>query len=93
MATVTLTPEQIQRISRAIVDPNRYELLRRIYAEKGQCCGSVSSALPITPGTTSHHLRELEAADLIRVTKEGRYRKLAPRREIWRAYLAVLRQL
>ncbi len=90
MVPISLTAEQFQRISRALADPNRYEMLRRIYSTEGQTCGGVTCELPIAAGTASHHLRELELAELIQVTKDGRYRKLAPRREVWRAYLAEL---
>ena len=93
MATGTLTPEQFHRITRALADPNRYKMLRRIYTEGDQTCGSVLSAVPISPGTASHHLRELETADLIRVTRQGRFRLLPPRREVWEAYLETLRDL
>jgi ArsR family transcriptional regulator len=93
MPTADLTREQFRRITRALADPNRYEMLRQIYSCKDANCGKVSISLSISAGTTSHHLRELENADLIRVTKEGRFKHLAPRREVWRAYLAELRQL
>ena len=93
MNQTTLTAEQFQRISRALADATRYEMLRRIYAEDDQTCGLVCDQLPVTAGTASHHFRELEEAELIQVTKCGRYRKLAARRDIWVAYLAQLRQL
>ncbi len=93
MSSYTLSPEHFQRISRAIADPNRYEMLRRIFTLGEQTCGSVSTELCITPGTTSHHLRELQNADLIHSTKDGRYMRLAPRREVWAAYIAQLHQL
>jgi ArsR family transcriptional regulator len=94
MATTTLTPEQFQRITRALGDPTRYEMLRRIYAS-AECltCGGAVEELPITAGTGSHHLRELEIADLITVTRDGRHKRLTPRRSVWRAYLAELRRL
>jgi DNA-binding transcriptional ArsR family regulator len=94
MPTEKLTPEQFQRITRALTDPTRYEMLRRIYASK-ECfnCGDACSELPISAATGSHHLRELEIADLVRVKKDGRYKLLTPRREIWKAYLAQLRQI
>ncbi len=93
MTKVELTPEQFQRIGRAISDPNRWEMMRQIFAEPETTCGAVAATLPITAGTASHHLRELEIADLVTVTKCGRYKKLAPRRDIWKAYLAQLRAL
>ncbi len=93
MPAATLTPEQLQRIARALADPNRYEMLRQIYASTEMTCGGVASQVPISAATCSHHLRELENADLIKVTKDGRFKLLTPRREVWRAYLANLRQL
>ena len=94
MAKVNLTPEQFQRITRALSDPTRYEILRRIYAStETMNCGCSCSGLPISPGTASHHLRELEIADLIRVVRDGRFKLLTPRREIWQAYLSQLNQL
>jgi ArsR family transcriptional regulator len=94
MPKSTLTPEQFQRITRALSDPTRYEMLRRIYASQEPInCGETCSSLPITPGTASHHLRELEIADLIEVAKDGRFKLLTPRRQIWQAYLAQLTKL
>ena len=94
MPTATLTSEQFQRIARALSDPTRYEMLRRIYAAPGTInCGASCCDLSISPGTASHHLRELEAAGLVEVTRDGRYKLLAPRREIWQAYLAQLNAL
>ena len=93
MESITLTAEQFQRISRALGDATRYKMLRRIYAQDDLTCGVVCDELPVTAGTASHHFRELEEAELIQVTKFGRYRKLAARRDIWCAYLAQLRQL
>ncbi len=94
MAKVELSPEQFQRIAKALSDPNRYEMLRLIFqGPEDVTCGCVSSEMPITAATASHHLKELEVADLITVTRCGRYKKLAPRRDIWRAYLGQLREL
>ena len=94
MARVELTPEQFQRIAKAVSDPNRWEMLRLIFeGPKDMTCGCVSSAMPVTPATASHHLKELEAAGLVAVTRCGRFKKLAPRRDVWRAYLGQLREL
>ena len=93
MAKIDLSPDHFQRIARASSDPNRWEMLRLIYNEPDMHCGKVSSALPITAGTASHHLHELELAELVCITKCGRFKKLAPNRDVWRAYLAHLRAL
>jgi ArsR family transcriptional regulator len=88
-----LSTEQFQRIAKAIADPNRLEMMRTIYAQPDVTCGCAVDGLPITAATASHHLKELESADLIAVEKCGRFRKLTPRRDVWVAYLAVLKSL
>ena len=94
MGKLELTSEQFQRIARAVSDPNRWEMLQMIFREEQEVtCGDVSGSLPITAGTASHHLKELEVADLITVTKCGRFRKLTPRRDVWQAYLGQLQGL
>ena len=93
MLPTPLTPDQFQRITRALSDPNRYEMLRQIFLCDESTCGSVASTVPITAATASHHLRELETAELVQVTKDGRFRRLTPRRDVWQAYLAELHQL
>ena len=93
MGKVDLTSEQFQRIGRAVSDANRWEMLRLIFSQPEVTCGDVTAGLPITAGTASHHLKELETAELVTVTKCGRFKKLTPRRDVWRAYLAQLREL
>ena len=94
MPTQALTPEQFHRITRALSDPTRYEMMRRIYASK-DCinCGDSCDQLSISAATGSHHLRELEIANLIQVKKDGRFKLLTARRDVWKSYLAQLREL
>jgi ArsR family transcriptional regulator len=69
-------------------------MLRRIYASPETLnCGATCTNLPISPATASHHLRELELADLIAVAQDGRFKLLTPRRDIWRTYIAQLTQI
>lgn len=68
-------------ILKALADPRRYELLERI--AKANCplgCAQAQAALQIAPATLSHHIKELENAGLIDVTREGKfhYLKLKP---------------
>jgi ArsR family transcriptional regulator len=93
MGKVELSAEQFQRIGRAVADANRWEMLRLIFSRPEVTCGDVCGSLPITAGTMSHHLRELELAELVTVTKCGRFKKLAPRRDVWGAYVGQLKEL
>ena len=94
MVEKKLTPEQMQRIANALGDPNRYDILKRIYAsDSALTCGFAKGDLAISDGTCSHHLKELIAADLIDMARDGRYRLLTPRRDIWNAFVAGLQEL
>jgi ArsR family transcriptional regulator len=88
-----LTTQQFQRIARALSDPHRFEMLRKIHATPNMTCSDTCAELPISPATISHHLRDLETAELITVTKDGRYKLLEPRKDIWQAYLDELKAL
>jgi ArsR family transcriptional regulator len=75
-----LTPVSRTAILKAIADPRRFELLERI--AKARCpmgCTQVGSALAISPATISHHIKELEAAGLIQVERQGKFHLLSLR--------------
>lgn len=67
-------------ILKALADPKRFELLEQI--AKASCplgCSVVRPALAISPATLSHHIKELEIAGLIEVTREGKFHFLTLR--------------
>ncbi len=87
-----LTLRETLAISRAIADPSRFEVLRRI-AQGEARCSDLRSCLTITAPTLSHHLKELESAGLIETTRTGKFVAATLRRETWQAYLASLQSL
>jgi ArsR family transcriptional regulator, arsenate/arsenite/antimonite-responsive transcriptional repressor len=79
---------------KALADPRRYELLERI--AKASCplgCADALSALKIAPATLSHHIKELENAGLIDVTREGKFHYLKLKPGVLGALAEVLRAL
>jgi ArsR family transcriptional regulator len=91
---ITLTNAQRLAIFKALGDPRRMEIVERL----GQCCDgsgctAMREALPISAATLSHHMKELESAGLIHIEREGKFAKLALRRDIWDAFLADLHRL
>ena len=84
---------QFRRISKALADPRRYEILSRIAARREMPCSDMRCELPISAATLSHHLKELTNAGLIEVRREGQFAYLSLRRKFWREYLAELRKL
>lgn len=66
-----LSDAQIQRISRALSDPQRFAILERIASSREVACKQLVAEFPITQATISHHLKELVAADLIQSRRIG----------------------
>ena len=89
-----LSDERIHQIARALADPRRLDLLRRI-GKGGDStpCESLRCGCEITAATLSHHMKELENAGLIDSTREGKFVKYALRRDVLDAYLKVLGQI
>jgi ArsR family transcriptional regulator len=84
---------QFHRISKALADPRRYEILSRIATCPELACSDIRRKLPITAATLSHHIKELTNAGLIEIRRKGQFAHMKLRREVWRRYLSQLRKL
>lgn len=75
-----LTRARQTAIFKALADPHRLELLRRI--ARAGCpfaCVDARAALAISAATLSHHVKELESAGLLDVRREGKFAYLTLR--------------
>ena len=89
-----LTKTQLTRIARALADPRRDEILEQIGKRGGSVsCTAVRECQPVTAATLSHHMKELETAGLIRITREGKFATLELDRAVWQAYLDHLAKI
>jgi len=85
---------QLASIAKALADPHRFEILKRIAESKeAPTCTCVRGWLGLAPATISHHLKELESAGLVTLEREGKYARIAIRRDVLRAYTNSLRKL
>jgi ArsR family transcriptional regulator len=78
--TSRLTRARRTAILKALADPRRFELLERV--ARAGCpfgCTDALQALPISPATLSHHIKELESAGLIHVERKGKFHFLTLR--------------
>lgn len=75
-----LTRARRTAILKALADPRRYEVLERIAkSSRPLSCAQAQAAVKIAPATLSHHIKELETAGLIDVTREGKFHYLTLR--------------
>jgi ArsR family transcriptional regulator, arsenate/arsenite/antimonite-responsive transcriptional repressor len=99
VATESAKPGRLTRarrtaILKALADPKRFELLERIAAASCPLsCSAVRPALAISPATLSHHMKELETAGLIQITREGKFHFLSLRSGVLDSLIAVLGKL
>jgi ArsR family transcriptional regulator len=89
-----LTDNDIERISSALAEPRRFSILKDLAAHPGaMSCSSIIVKQGVSPATISHHLKELEAAGLIEIAREGKFGLVTLRRAVWSAYVARLAEL
>lgn len=85
--------QQFHRISKALADPRRYEILSRIAKCRELACSDVRGEFPITAATLSHHIKELVNAGLVEMRREGQFAHMKLRRKVWQQYLSQLGKL
>jgi DNA-binding transcriptional ArsR family regulator len=95
MAVRKLTDARFHLIAKALADPRRYDLLKRISrAGDTLSCESIrSGCCEITAPTISHHMKELEAAGLVESTREGKFVSYRLCRAVLDAYVARMAEI
>ena len=82
------------RITRALVDGRRFEILERIAAVKDEIsCIDLRAETSFSRATLSHHIKEQTTAGLIETRRQSKYMYLRMRKKTWSEYLEHLRRV
>jgi ArsR family transcriptional regulator len=86
--------KKIERISKALSDPNRIAILQK-FRKKKDClyCSEIHDMLDLAQPSISHHLKQLVDADLLIPEKEGRNLKYILNDDVLDDYIAFLNAL
>ncbi|HVN81063.1 MAG TPA: helix-turn-helix domain-containing protein [Terriglobia bacterium] len=81
----------VDKVFKALADPNRRELLDRLYANNGQTLGELCRNLDMTRQAVTKHLALLEVANLVATIWRGReklhYLNPTPINEIYERWI------
>lgn len=66
------------KIAKALANPTRVRMLNEIRRMGSLNCSQVCCCFPLSQPTISHHVKVLEAAGLITITRAGQFHVLKP---------------
>jgi len=87
-----MDPDQFHRISKALADPRRMEILESIAAQPEMACSALCEASPVSQATLSHHMRELVNSGLVKARREAKFMYYRLQNDVWAEYLNEIRR-
>jgi ArsR family transcriptional regulator, arsenate/arsenite/antimonite-responsive transcriptional repressor len=86
-----LATEEFDRISKALADPQRREILQKLVAKRMNC-SDVHAMFNVSQPTVSHHLKELATAGVLDKEKQGQFCFYQVKSDVLSAYVTELQR-
>jgi ArsR family transcriptional regulator len=87
-----LATEEFDRISKALADPQRREILQKLTVAAKLNCSDIHSMFEISQPTVSHHLKELAIAGIVDKEKKGQFCYYHVNSEVLSSYVTELQR-
>ena len=87
-----LATEEFDRISKALADPQRREILQKLTIAAKLNCSDIHSMFEISQPTVSHHLKELAIAGIVAKEKKGQFCYYHVNSEVLSSYVTELQR-
>ena len=89
-----MNAKMVEKISKALSDPNRLLILKELKKQKNCLyCADLDDVVDLTQPSISHHLKILTDIDLVTSEKEGRFVKYKLNDKILSDYIGYLEEL
>ena len=91
MWVMKLATKEFDRISKALADPQRREILQKLVARRMNC-SDVHAMFNVSQPTVSHHLKELATAGILDKEKQGQFCFYQVKADVLSAYVTELQR-
>ncbi len=85
--------KDIERISKALGDPNRLKILQEVRRCNWMQCSDIREIINLAQPSVSHHIKQLTDAELLLSEKEGRNIKYTINDDVIAGYVDFLNSL
>lgn len=94
MDTKIMDTKKVEKVSKALADPNRLTILKTL-SKNRDClyCSEVNEFIDLAQPSISHHLKQLTESELIIAEKEGRNMKYTMNNKVIDQYIDFLESL
>ena len=90
--SMKLASEKFDRISKAIADPQRREILQKLVVSAKLNCSDIHALFDVSQPTVSHHLKELFYAGLVEKERQGQFCYYHVNSDVLAAYMGELQR-
>ncbi len=79
--------DKIIKITKALADKSRYNILKLIAKKKEICCTDILNKSHLSQPAVSHHLKILLESEIVSVRREGQYGYFSFNKKVFDDYL------